>query len=444
MRSGPWGPLSALFALYLAMGAVWPVQAQDVELAEVVREALSSNPDVAEARNQWLARREEVRAAEGGFLPSIDLNAGIGYEYTDTPGTRAVEGGSNDLTRKELGLNLRQMLFDGWGTRSEVDRQQARTDASSARLLAVAESTAIKATTAYVDLQRFQTLQVIAAESVATHKRIQDQIRLRSEAGVGRRADFDQVNSRVALAEVNLVAAKVNLRDAMTSFERVVGSPPRAINEPTELAPGALPASLDQAIVVAQQNNKVLQTAEADIEAARAQHEAAKQFDYPRFDLELGGNSDHNLRGTSGSFDDASAMIRLRYNLFRGGTDAARKRATAHNINEAKDIRERSKRQLEESVRLAWAAYEATSAQLPLMEMQIKAAKATREAYAQQFKIGQRTLLDVLNSENEVIQGRQSLASTAADRLLAQYRVLEAMGGLVDHLGLAKTVVMQP
>jgi len=410
-------------------------QAQAADLREVVREALSTNPDVAEARNQWLARREEVRQAEGGFLPSVDLTAGIGYEYTNDPGTRAGNSGSTDLNRTELGLAVRQMLFDGWGTQSEVVRQRARTDSAAARLLAVGETTAMKATQAYVDLQRYRELHAITAESLATHKRIQDQIRLRSEAGVGRRADLEQIKSRVALAEVNLVAADVNLQDAHTTFQRVVGTLPSGDHAPATLAPDALPGTLQRALEIAQANNPVLHTAAADIEAARAQHEAAKQYDYPRFDLEVGGNLNDNISGTEGYANDMAAMLRMRYNLYRGGSDAARKRATGYNINAAQDVRDRSVRQLEESVRLAWAAFEATRAQLPFLQSQVDAARATRDAYQKQFNIGQRTLLDLLNSENEVTQARQSLVDTTTDHLLAQYRLLEATGALTDHLG---------
>jgi adhesin transport system outer membrane protein len=406
-------------------------------LAEVVRQALSSNPDVAEARNQWRARREEIRQAEGGFLPSVDLNAGIGYERTDSPSTRAAGEGANELTRRELGLTVRQMLFDGWGTRSEVQRQEARTDSAAARLLAVGESTAMRATQTYVDLQRYRELHGIAKESLAIHHRIEDQIRLRSEAGVGRRADYDQVRSRVALAEVNVLAAEANLLDAHTSFQRVVGVLPEGEYATVSAPADRLPDSIQRALELAQENNPVLQTAAADIRAAYAQHEAARQFDYPRLDLELGGNRNDNIGGTEGEVDDLSAMLRMRYNLYRGGSDAARKRATAHNINEAGDVRDRSVRQLEESIRLAWSAYKATAAQLPLLEQQVEAARATRDAYEKQFNIGQRTLLDLLNSENEVLQARQSVVETGADHLLAQFRLLEAMGSLVDHLGVA-------
>lgn len=413
-------------------------------LADVVGEALAENPDVAEARSQWLARREEVREAQGGFLPSIDLNAGIGYEYRDSPGTRAAGKDSEELTRQELGLTVSQMLFDGWGTRSEVERQQARTDSAAARLLAVGESTALAATEAYVDLGRFDSLKAISVESLEIHRRIEGQIRLRSDAGVGRRADLEQVTSRVALAEVNLVAAEVNLEDAQTTFLRVVGRlPSDQTVSLDDLGPARIPGSRDETLEIALANNPVLQVAAADIEAAKAQAAAARQFDLPRFDLEVGGNLDNNIDGVEGHIDDMSAMIRMRYNLFRGGSDQARKRATAYNVNEARDVRDRTLRQLEETVRLAWAALQATSAQVPLLRQQVEAAVATRDAYEKQFNIGQRTLLDLLNAENEVFQARQDVVDTRADNLLAQYRLLQAMGALIDAIGVGEALTLE-
>lgn len=423
--------------------AVSSASAGTDDMASVVGVALSSNPDVSEARHRWAARRDEVRQAEGGFLPSVDLNAGIGYEYTDSPGTRAGGDDDKELTRKELGLTVRQMLFDGWGTRSEVERQQARSDSAAARLLAVGETTAMQSVQAYLDLQRFSELRDISAESLRIHRRIEDQIRLRSEAGVGRRADFDQVKSRVALAEVNKLAADVNLRDAQTAFQRVVGTAPDNSYAPVAVDPGALPGSLPQALEIARKDNPLLAVAAADIDAARAQHAAARQFDYPRFDLELAGNLNDDIDGAEGHADDLTAMVRMRYNLYRGGSDSARKRVTAYNINEAMDVRDRTLRQLDETLRLAWAALEATDRQLPLLERQVVSARATRDAYEKQFNIGQRTLLDLLNSENEVLQARQSVVQTRTENLLARFRVLEAMGGLIDHLGVGEALASE-
>jgi adhesin transport system outer membrane protein len=437
LKSGP-----ALGLLLWLFGGTSAIAAQ-ASLVDVVSATLATHPDIAEARNAWLARREEVNRAEAGYRPEVDLNAGIGYEYTDSPGTRAAGNDNSELTRKELGLNIRQMLFDGWGTDSEVARQRARTESAAARLLAVGESTVMDVTEAYLDLQRYASLSTIADESLLIHRRIEDQIRLRSEAGVGSRADYDQVESRVALAEVNKLAAEVNLRDARTTFQRVVGALPADSYAPVTLATEALPPTLETALETARTDNPLVAVAAADIAAAQAQHEAARQFDYPRFDLEVGGNLQDDIDGVEGRNNDLSAMIRMRYNLYRGGADSARKRETAYNVNEAKDVRDRTLRQLEESLRLAWAAQDATAKQLPLLRRQVDAARATRDAYAKQFNIGQRTLLDLLNAENEVQQARQSVVETETDNLLARFRILEATGALIDALGVGEALASE-
>lgn len=429
---------AALFGAALFGGAVASASVgAAVGLTEVVAQSLASNPELAEVTNQWLARREEVRRALAGYRPTIDLSAGIGREYTDNPGTGRSGRGSVELTRKEVGLSASQMLFDGWGTSNEVLRQRARLESAAARVAEVAESLAMQTSEAFIDLLRFREIDVLSADNVKVHLRIQDQIRLRSDAGVGRRADYDQVNARVALAKANKLAAAVNLLDAETTFRRVVGiAPARELLAPT-LAAQELPPDLDLALKAARFANPVLVRAEADIEAAQAQNAAAKQFNYPRFDIEIRGNVNDNNDGADGNDDDLTTMLRMRYNLYRGGADDARIKETAYNVNEAKDVRDRAHRQLEESIRLAWSAYQATAAQLPFLREQITAARATLEAYKKQFNIGQRTLLDVLNSENEVLQARQRVVDTETDHLLAKYRILEAMGALLEHFGQA-------
>jgi len=406
-------------------------------LAEAVAQSLVSNPDIAEVKSQWEARREEVKRALAGYRPTLDLNAGIGKEYTNSPSSRARGRGSVDLTRKEFGLNATQMLFDGWGTSNEVSRQRARLQSAAARVREEAESLAMRTSESFVDVLRFRELDALATNNLQVHLRIQDQIRLRSEAGVGRRADFDQVNSRVALAKANKVAAEVNVTDAETTYRRVVGIAPTGNLRTPTLADKELPPGLAPAIEVARSANPVLARAEADIEAAKARNAAARQFNYPRFDLEVRGNANDNIDGDRGYNNDLTTMVRMRFNLYKGGADNARIRETAYNVNEAKDVRNRALRQLEESTRLAWSAYRATAAQLPLLRQRVIAAQATLLAYEKQFSIGQRTLLDVLNSENEALQARQEVVNTEADHLLAKYRILEAMGALLEHFAIA-------
>jgi adhesin transport system outer membrane protein len=411
------------------------------DLRDTVVRALNASPEVAEAANLHRARGEELEQARAGYRPSLDLLAGYGYEYTDSPGSRASGKDSVELGRGEFGLQARQPLFDGWATRNDVERQESRMASALANLDAVAEAVAARAAASYIDLLRFDRLKQLSGQSLEVHLRIQDQVRLRSDAGVGRKADLEQVNARVALAEANLVAAQVNVVDAQTAYRRAVGDmPPQTLERPLP-ASDTLPSTLEEAVDLARTANPKVHVATADIAAAEARNRFARRANYPTLDLEVSANMNNDIDGISGYNNDLEAMLRLRYNLYRGGADAARIRETAYNVNEAREVRNLTYRQLEEEVRLAWAAYEATARQVPLLAAQERAAEATREAYEKQFNIGQRTLIDLLNSENEVLQARQSLVNAESDRLLAYYRLLQAMGATLDHFGLEPVAV---
>ncbi|MET0092330.1 MAG: TolC family protein, partial [Sedimenticola sp.] len=99
-------------------------------LSDAVRQAIESNPDVRIETNELLSRREEIEQAKAGYYPQIDLSVGYGYESSDNATTRALGLSSRELTRKEASLTLTQMLFDGYATSSEVERQSARVDST--------------------------------------------------------------------------------------------------------------------------------------------------------------------------------------------------------------------------------------------------------------------------------------------------------------------------
>jgi adhesin transport system outer membrane protein len=121
-----------------------------------------------------------------------------------------------------------------------------------------------------------------------------------------------------------------------------------------------------------------------------AQHEPARANDYPRFDLELGATHDSNIDGVKGADEDLIAMVRMNYNIYRGGADLARKRSTAHRIAQAKNIRNRAEDQVVEEASLSWNDYLTAQTRLDLLRQHADAANATRTAYQKQFDIGQR------------------------------------------------------
>lgn len=153
--------------------------------------------------------------------------------------------------------------------------------------------------------------------------------------------------------------------------------------------------------------------------SAHAQHDTASSPFYPRFDFELGTTSDNDIDGIRGHNKDVTAMFRMRYNLLNGGRDSARKKETAHLINQAAEIRNNTHRQVEESVRLSWNALVTVNGQMDYFRLHVASSEKSRDAYQQQFGLGQRTLLDLLDSENEVFVSSQALVNAEYDQLFA-------------------------
>lgn len=423
-------------ALLIGFATAFPSQA--ASLQDAVTNTLVTNPQVMQWVNERRARDQEVLKAKAGYKPKVDLNAGVGYEWSDNPSTRGADGQGNSeaMTRTELELMLRQMVYDGDATKSEVERQQARVKSSSRKIAGVAQDTALRAVETYLELLKQQELLELARDNLDAHVRIYDQIRLRSESGVGRKADLAQIEGRVALAKSNVVAAKNNVNEAEANYRRVTGVASDQLQRPEGLG-NLLPATVEEAVAKGLEVHPTLMSAQADVEATQAQHRAAKHNHRPRFDIEVGRTWNNDLDGVDGRNEDFTAMLRMRWNLYNGGYDDARVEETAHLINESMDVQNNTGREVEESVRLSWTSYEATKSQLNFLKKHMESSKNTREAYAKQFNIGQRTLLDLLDTENEVFES--SSAHTVADytNLYAQYRILTGMGILLDSLTVA-------
>ena len=405
-------------------------------LTEAVQHALDTHPEVLAETSQYLSRKQELEQARSGYLPRVDIGAGIGYERSDNFSTRSQGYNDRELTRKEAEVVVDQMLFDGFAVRSEVARQDARVKAQQYTLESSGERIALQAIDAYLKVLLNRELVALSTDNLTVHDRILDQVSLRTRAGVGRSSDLEQVTGRRAAAVSSLLADQVNLQDAESGFISVVGDLPRELAAADDAVPG-LPGSLDEAVGKSLENHPTLKSAEADVEAAMAQHQAARNGFYPKFNLEVGGSWNDDLDGVEGRDQDLTAMIRMRYNLYSGGRDQARHRQTAELINQSKDVRNRTRRQVVESMRLSWSAYQVTRDQLGYLRRQISSTENTRDAYAEQFRLGQRTLLDLLNTENEVFQARRSYQETRYDHLFAQYRVLVAMGSLISTLGVS-------
>ena len=404
-------------------------------LQQAIQQTINENPEIQSAKSERLAVEEEISQARAGYFPTVDLQAGYGWEQSDNPTTRARGDGTTSFSREEASIVLRQMVFDGLATPSEVNRQEARTDSRAYTVFGQSEITALNAVDAYLNVLRRKDLLALAKDNELVHQRTNDQISLRSERGIGRRADTEQSIGRLALAEKNVLSEVGNSQDAETAFLRIVGSLPGKLEEP--VAPkNALPENLDQAVEQAIANHPILKSANADIDSAFAQHDTARAAYMPRLDVEAGTSYNNDLDGIKGRNYDATVMLQLRYNLFNGGRDVARRRETAELINQSKDIRDNTYRQVVESMRLSWVAHQTVKSQLDFFKTHQDASIKTHLAYQKQFNIGQRTLLDLLDSANEMFLAKSAYTNAKYDELFSQYRILTSKGALNSFMNI--------
>ena len=244
------GKLLALLAVGMLMTGSGVAQAETLQ--DAVRFMLQSNPDIRAQSYNRMARDKEVRQAKAGYLPTIDVSVAAGVDRQHEP----VYDTSWPASAK---VSVRQNVFRFFGTQSEVERQEARVRSQAYLLHGTTENNALLASRVYLNVLRYQELYDLAQENLTNHQRILDQVKLRSESGVDRRADSDQVMGRVALAHSNVVAAQTNLADVNTDYQAVVGHLPGNLTMPAPVG-SALPKTMEEAEQLAVQNNPTLKS----------------------------------------------------------------------------------------------------------------------------------------------------------------------------------------
>jgi outer membrane protein, adhesin transport system len=431
--------MAAASALYcLAASAQTSASAEvsnEAALRAAAQKAVESNPELSARLNALRASNAAADAARGAWLPKIDLDAEVGTAR-DRISTRTPN--EQSLSRSGVALNLTQVLWDARAITSEVRRTGHERTAKWFEWLDATETTAVEAARAHHDVQRFRKLVSLAQESLAQHRLVATQVGSRVGAGVGRGVDLEQSNARLALAETNVVTEAANLHDVTARYVRVVGeAPPQRVG--TASAATGLPASETDAVRAALQGSPSVSAAIETLRAARANNEGRQGLAWqPRVEARLRAGGGRNFDGTLDQKREASAEINLNWNLYNGGSDQARVRQSAALIDQAADLRDKACRDARQVAQVAFNEMQRYAEQLRMYDRNVQALERARDAYRQQFDIGQRSLLDLLNTENELYTAKRARVNAEHDMLIAQARVLAASQQLTTRLGLAR------
>jgi len=425
--------LTATAIAALSMSA----HAQLSGMAASAQKAISNNPEVTARYNALRAAANEVDVARGGFLPQVNLAGSVGRESRSIR-NRTPE--SDSLTRNGVALSVNQVLWDGLATRKEVDRLGHARLTRYFEFLSTSEDTALEASRAYIDVQRYRKLVTLAEENYVQHKYAFDQLQSKVKAGVGRGVDSEQANARLALAESNLTTEVANLHDVSARYLRVVGEAPETTQtSPKDVLSKNLVKTNAEAVTQALARNAAISAAVENVRAVESQAEGRDSPFQPKVEARARTGAGKNFDGVSGQRRDTTAEVVLNWNLYNGGSDRARVRQYADLVNQAQDLRDKACRDVRQTSAIAQNDITKLRDQLVALERNALAIEKARDAYRQQFDIGQRSLLDLLNAENELYTAKRTLANAEHDLLLAQARTHAAVNTLVPTLGLTRT-----
>jgi adhesin transport system outer membrane protein len=421
-----------IVGLGLASACSTSVLAQQNTLKSAAQTAVLGSPEVLQKWHAYQAADNEKDAAFGGYLPRVDLAAGIGREQRDDPIM------VRDYTRRSTTLSMTQMLYDGFATRNEVMRLDHARQVRFFELLDASETVALEAARAYVDVLRYRKLVTLAEDNYVRHRGVFDQIQKKAQAGVARRVDLEQASGRLALAEANLLTETSNLHDVGARYQRLVGEAPAGtLAEAPPLANG-LPGDPANALLAALNRNPAIQGAIENVRAADAAVDVRKAAYQPRLDLRLKNERGADLNGYIGSTDNRTAEVVMTWNLFNGLADVARSRQYADQRSVAKDLRDKTCRDVRQTAAIAFNDTRKLVEQLNYLDQHQLATEKARDAYRKQFDIGQRTLLDLLDTENELFQAKRAYVNAEHDLLIAQARSHASSGNLLQALGLTR------
>lgn len=435
--------LKTILCLSTALVALQTGLATAMSLREATQIALESNPEIGQAAENREAIEFELRQAVGLYAPRVDLEASTGVQRLDNPSRRGADLADDALYPSQLAVVATFDLLDGGYRDSEAHRQAARVDGASYRVLERSEFIALQIARVYFQVLLQGRVVDLSRENVAFHEAMVNDVGEAIERGQLTEADRFQAIERMAAARARLTEAGVELEAARIEFNQYVGMPPTNPVMPPRIG-SDLPKSLEAAIGLAHTANPRVLLAGADIDAASALVEQSKSALAPKLQFEARAAAGYDISGTEDWSNDLSARLTMRWNIFDGGIKSAEVQENMRRESEAMLVLDQTYREVEEAVRTSWLRLRTQSELSSVYDDQLKSSANLISSYREQFKLGDRSLLDVLDAQN-TRYNVQVLRETAQYSVaFAEYRLMAASGVLLQHYGLSARKQSEP
>jgi adhesin transport system outer membrane protein len=423
--------------LLLTMTGVLAPGAQAIELKDAVEHTIIHSPVVRQKLHQYFSADAEQGVGYAGFLPNADLSYTSGRELTPS-GRQAKNLQSANSTHERWGwsVNLTQNLFNGYQTLNLVRQQDQAKRAQYYQFLDASEQQAMAAAQRYLEVLRLRQVLQVNQSNLESHKAIYQKIARKVTAGIAASVDLEQAAGRLALAESNLLTAQANLDDAQSEYLRVVGQSAPADMQPFEhfaWTPPVEPAAQMRLLQLSPANL----AAAAAVRGGRVAVDARRGAFLPTVDARARQEWGSGVPGgRNGGYDRTVLELVSSFNLSRGGADRARLKMASEALNSSLAQRERVCRETRSALAMAANDLVKLKGKIGLLQQHVLASEKVRRAYQDQFETGKRSLLDVLDSENEWYDAKVALINGTNDLILSRLRGAAAAGQLLSALQL--------
>lgn len=407
-----------------------PAAAPTETLREAMVKAYNTNPDLTAERANLRATDEEVPIARSRGLPGVNSTAGYNENLYDSD-----DSGVSAPRTGTVGVNLNVPVFSGGSVRNSVRAAQTRVEAGRAGLRSVEAQLFTDVVSAYMDVTRDEAIVRLNQQNVRVLEVNLQATQDRFEVGDLTRTDVAQSEARLALAQSQLRGAEASLIGSRENYIRVVGSPPGTLAPPPPLP--NLPAGADQAVGVALEENPALDAAEKVRDASAYDVRVARAGRLPQVSVGVGGDY-YNRFGSVGRVGQAAGLandgfattagVNLTLPLFQGGRPAAQVRQAQARQSAAIEQVTSTERGVIAQTRSAYAFWQSSLRVIESSKLAVSANRLSLEGVRAENSVGTRTILDILNAEQELLNSQVQLVTAERDAYVAGFAVLAAMG----------------
>lgn len=430
----------SLFSLLSTVAVAWSASLHaDTTLKQGMEQTLTTNPEILADEAGASASDHAISQARAGYFPTVDVTATAGKEYIKNRYRTNPCAAGVSCTQKKFRTNpsisVTQNLFDGLKTPRNVDKAKAGHVQAQMKVMETRELVAYRFVNAASDVRRFQRLYRLSKDNIAAHEKILGKVNKLIEGGKASIADRQLVSARLHDGKSASVDILNDVQSATAKYKTIAGIEPDRLGS-TAIPDSFVPATLDEALAIGRERNRSVILAKAALEVANADLLAAQSAYLPTVGIEADASKAKNTAGRSGYTNNVQVLGVLKYNLFRGGADLSLNDQARERIVQARHRLETAIRSAEEDVRRSWHERESARLQAIDLRKSVSDKDEVRKTFAKQYDLGTRTLIDVVDAENDYFLSKGSLITVDATQDLAEARLLAAMGVLTEKFGL--------